>query len=112
MPGFEITHFFCWTLLIAFFQTPKQSNKAAKNPTERIALPRRRSKMVTALVFTPLKFNSSPLKKDGKGRRSGFLLGWMVTLKRGELAVKLWEGFYVVFNSWMFQEIGSSCFLS
>ena len=70
--------------------------------------------MVTALVFTPLRFNSSPLKKDGKGRRSGFLLGWMVTLKRGELAVKLWEGFCVVFNSWMFQElvIGSSCFLS
>ena len=37
---------------------------------------------------TPLKFNSSPLKNGGKGRRSGFLLGQTVTFQ-GEFAVKL-----------------------
>ena len=38
---------------------------------------------IQQLPHTPPKFNTSPLKHDGNGRRSGFLLGWYIF--RGEL---------------------------
>ena len=68
--------------------------------------------MVTALVFTPLKFNSSPLKKDGKGRGSGFLLGFG-HFEKGRTGCETSGGVFMLFLiPGLLPGIGSSCFLS